>query len=242
MKTFSPGKIFLNEQRGCSENAAMRIQSTFNFGGFHSAHKQPFGRLRVLNENVLAPGSSLTLTADKPGFLLILPVVGRIEYEAGYGSYKVEAGQVLLIGMEAGKKLDIRNPLEKDLVNFLEIRIAGEASGLHSSAVIDFDIDAGRNRLVDLQPHFAGRQFPFYAGICKLDGRQELEYQTREAGNELFTFVIQGAFEVQNRLLHQGDGLALWEPGKVEMEALSNDAIILVLDLLPPVAMCSFAG
>jgi redox-sensitive bicupin YhaK (pirin superfamily) len=44
-------------------------------------------------------------------------------------------------------------------------------------------------------------------------------------------YVIEGAFEVQYRLLHARDGLALWEAERVEWEALSNDAILLVLEV-----------
>jgi len=42
---------------------------------------------------------------------------------------------------------------------------------------------------------------------------------------------LEGAFEVEGRLLHARDGLALWETEKVELEALSNDAIILVMEI-----------
>ena len=51
----------------------------------------------------------------------------------------------------------------------------------------------------------------------------------KEAG--AFVFVIEGAFEVQGTLLHERDGLALWKTEEVEMEALSNEAIILVIEL-----------
>jgi hypothetical protein len=44
-------------------------------------------------------------------------------------------------------------------------------------------------------------------------------------------FNIQGMFEVQGRLLQTGDGLGLWnEPGDVELEALSNEAIVLLIE------------
>lgn len=43
--------------------------------------------------------------------------------------------------------------------------------------------------------------------------------------------MLEGAFEVQGTLLHARDGLALWETDEVEMEALSNDAIILLVEL-----------
>lgn len=43
-------------------------------------------------------------------------------------------------------------------------------------------------------------------------------------------FVLYGVFEVANRSLHQSDGLALefTDDGKVEFEALSNDALLLL--------------
>lgn len=45
-----------------------------------------------------------------------------------------------------------------------------------------------------------------------------------------FVFVLYGVFEVANRLLHQSDGLALefTDDGKVEFEALSNEALLLL--------------
>jgi len=36
---------------------------------------------------------------------------------------------------------------------------------------------------------------------------------------------------VEGRLLHARDGLTLWETEEAEMEALSNDAIVLLIEL-----------
>jgi len=46
----------------------------------------------------------------------------------------------------------------------------------------------------------------------------------------VYVFVIEGAFEVQNRLLHARDGLSLSSATEVEFEALSNDAMLLILE------------
>jgi len=42
---------------------------------------------------------------------------------------------------------------------------------------------------------------------------------------------IEGAFEIQGTLLHARDGLALCGTDEVEVEALSNDAIVLLIEL-----------
>ena len=64
----------------------------------------------------------------------------------------------------------------------------------------------------------------------KYDGRREGVFKLTKDTHTVFAFVIEGAFEVQNRLLHARDGLGLWNLDEVEFEALSNEAIILLIE------------
>ena len=69
--------------------------------------------------------------------------------------------------------------------------------------------------------------------IGKFTGRKEAVYKTHHPQNSLFVFVIEGAFEVHGRLMHPRDGLGLWDnSGDIELEALSNDAIILLIEMI----------
>jgi quercetin 2,3-dioxygenase len=43
--------------------------------------------------------------------------------------------------------------------------------------------------------------------------------------------VLQGAFEVQYKLMETRDGLALWNAKEIEIEALSNEAIIMLIEM-----------
>jgi quercetin 2,3-dioxygenase len=87
------------------------------------------------------------------------------------------------------------------------------------------------NSLVRLSAsHFEGEKLPFQLSIGKFSGRGDTTYTLNEKGAGLFLFVIEGAFEADGRLLHPRDGLALWDTEKVEIEALSNDAIIVAIE------------
>jgi hypothetical protein len=57
--------------------------------------------------------------------------------------------------------------------------------------------------------------------------------QLAHKDNQLLAFVLAGTFELESRLLHENDCLALWEVGEVELEALSNHTIVLPLELMP---------
>jgi redox-sensitive bicupin YhaK (pirin superfamily) len=65
--------------------------------------------------------------------------------------------------------------------------------------------------------------------IGQYDGRAEGIFTSWNPNHSAFIFVIEGAFEVQNRLLERRDGLALRNAEMVEFEALSNGAIVLII-------------
>jgi quercetin 2,3-dioxygenase len=72
---------------------------------------------------------------------------------------------------------------------------------------------------------------PAYAYIGKYDGRKKGIYSLQNKNNGIYCFVIEGAFEIQDRLLHAKDGLAIWNTDEIDFEALSNGAILLLFEL-----------
>ena len=66
--------------------------------------------------------------------------------------------------------------------------------------------------------------------IGKYGGRSEGIYQSRKNVRGVFAFVVEGAFEVQNWLIEKRDGLALWNLTEVEFEALSEGAVLLLIE------------
>jgi hypothetical protein len=130
--------------------------------------------------------------------------------------------------------IEIKNAYENDLVNFLHIQIMADAAALPVQDLFNFDINRFPNRLVKMNA-MNGKKYdaplPFVLSIGKFAGRQEGRYHLSDPQNTLYFFVIGGAFEVQQRLLQPRDGLALWNAGTIDFEALSNDAVLLVMEL-----------
>lgn len=115
-----------------------------------------------------------------------------------------------------------------------------QAPGINTSSMaspFSFDLTGQKNRLIEIFSPVAdacqGSAYSPVGLIGKFAGREEATYQILNPSG-LFAFVIAGEFEVQYRLLQAGDGLALWGLQQVELEALSNDAIILLVEV--PVA------
>lgn len=223
-------KIFLSGQRGHSENAWFRSYSTFNFGAYFHEDKMPAGALYVLNDDTLAAGKNVRLTVEEPTLAVILPVTGVLEIRSGAGPEAlVKAGEAWAGFLATGYKLEIGNPFDEGLVNYLQLWFKASASSFPSS-LFPFSLEEHKNELVEIFE--SSREESFLSiSLAKLEARKELSYALQSPHNRLFVFVIEGAFEVQHRLLENRDGLTLWETGEIELEALSNDAILLLVEM-----------
>jgi redox-sensitive bicupin YhaK (pirin superfamily) len=219
-------KIFLADERGLNELDWFRSYNTFNFGSYFNKHKKAFGNLYVLNDDTLAGRRSLSMTLEENTDVILIPVAGTVVYKDSFENKNyIEAGQVQFCSLTKDAVIHITNPYKTELVNFLQIWIKNPGKNPDNiPQLVSFDLNAGKNKLIELS--FDN----IFIKTGKYKGRSEDIYKISNPGSGLFVFIIEGTFEVQGRLLHARDGLALWNINEVEFEALSNDAIIVLLE------------
>jgi redox-sensitive bicupin YhaK (pirin superfamily) len=236
------GKIYLADQRGLVESSQFRRQSTFNLEAFQSEHKEPFGRLYGLNEETLAGGHSVALSVGYDSYIVLLPITGAVGFSTGGGTHGIiEVEKITTISAPAGTVLTLHNPFNGELISFLHLWVrATDPLAVPNPATASttiFSEQSLENQLCELvsartedypptEPNL-----PFMLSLGRFIGRREATYQVTP-GNSLFAFVIAGAFELEGRLLHEKDGLALWNLQEAELEALSNHALVLLLELV----------
>lgn len=227
--TITAAKIFLADERGLHQTAMFQSRQTFNFGRYQNEHKAPFGDIYLFNDDALDAGCSVRMTIEERSWVLLLPVVGAIHYKDSAGNENlVAAGQLQALLMEKNDHIEISNPFAEELVNFVQVWIrVGEERVAEVLTSYTFDVNATINQLVPAC--HTNEELPFVISIGKFTGRGETVYHARKDDAAVFLFVLEGAFEVEGRLLHARDGLALQNVSAIEMEALSNDAIILLV-------------
>lgn len=231
MQTFLSSRIYKADQRGVENAGGRNACCTFSFGNYREPHREPFGALHFLNDESLAPQCSFTYRHEHATTVLLLPVVGGADVMLREAEELfVHTEQAACFTVEAGAQYTIANPHERETASFLHIgfRIPQEQ---HAPRVSSFSFGAG-NTLASLEAFDAAQNIRASAGLYS--GRAEGAYIPQCPENAVFVYIINGAFEVQHCLLEYRDGLALTAPGAVEFEALSENAIVLVLEI-PPV-------
>lgn len=230
MLTQTDARIYLEGLRGEFQIDGFRSFRTFNFEEYRATDREPFGTLEVLNDETLLPECSHTLVVGQFCQVILLPLVGAIEVEEkGRGPKFINSGEALFLLASPEKHYTITNPYPDEVINYLQIRINDSqflSTPMSSSGIIvPFDLSE-KNVLLPVRGYNGSSAHLF---IGQYDGRAEGIFTSWNAGHHVFIFVIQGAFEVQNRLLERRDGLALGNVEMVEFEALSDGAILLVI-------------
>jgi quercetin 2,3-dioxygenase len=233
MSKKAKAKIFLAQERGLNGTSSFSSSAIFNFGQFFHEHKQPFGNIYLVNDDSLDAGVSLEATIEKKSYLVLLPVMGAIAVKDAAGKDNLlAAGQLQIISSETDETIRISNPFKEGIVNFLQIGIkAGHTKITGADSISDYNINGNHDNMLKISPDEPGSsRLPFTIFIGKFNGRGETILPLKNKSQGAFAFVIEGAFEVQGRLLHAGDALALWDTTEVEIEAFSNQAILLIIE------------
>ncbi len=225
----TPGKIFVADQRGLTQTASSQRYATLNFGSFYHEHRQPLGRLLAVNEESLAGGTTLALPVPEAVHVVLLPVTGTVEVLLANEILTVEVEQTRVLTLPAGATLQLRNPYPADLISLVHLWVRADVPAPTGELAASFTFAGLADRLAPLLP--SATELPFALSLGRFAGRCEATYALAP-GRLFFGFVLAGAFEVEGRLLHAHDGLALWSATTpIDLEALSNEALLLVLDV-----------
>lgn len=224
MITQSPATIFLADNRSMVQTARQRTFSTLrtSTGITHN-----LSGLYGFDDAELAAGATVQLRVDKPSYLMLLPVTGDLSFVDCQGlTTTIENGTARIFAVTSFYTLT--NPFAEELINYIQVLIQSEeVPEEQASWDFHFNLALNGNKLTGMPPS----KLPFKVSIGRFKGRSEGIYALRNTASSFFTFVITGAFEVANILLHRQDGLTLSAVKEIEFEALSDDAILLCIEI-----------
>lgn len=170
-----------------------------------------------------APGACVALPLAAGCLNIIFPVAGGILVTDAGSQHQLSPEELYCYSGNNEKEIWIENPYPADTINFLHICI-NQPDGQVAATIAALSITE-KNRMVQAM-----------AGCLKVgvyDSRVKDRITLSPGCNRVFTYVINGSFEVEERLMEYRDGLCLWDVSELEFEALSETAIILVIEYSP---------
>lgn len=227
----NPAQIFKAQRRGLSETPNHRLHATFNFEDFSDPSRHPFGILSALNDETLEAKQHIERILPANTVVMIVPLAGAAECQFTGGEVQVIVpGEAFTYYTSQNSMLSVRNPYDESLINFLYIAFSETivSDTLLPERYLIAQADLSEKNTFHKLFDAILNSLSVRIGI--FGGREEAYYSPTNIGNGVFAFVIAGAFEIQGRLLEERDGMALWNTGEIDVEALSENAILLLIE------------
>ena len=213
-----------SEQRGRNKLSWLDSHFTFSFDQYYDPEHVQFRSLRVLNEDVVAPGSGFPTHPHRDMEILTWILEGAIEHRDNTGGNGViRPGELQRMSAGTGLLHSEFNPSPKDPAHLLQIWILPEQRGLQPGYEQLSFVDA------DLRNQFslvAGPKAPMTVHqdanlyIARIDQGVEVKH-TLQAGRYAWLQIARGIVKLNGTELKAGDGAAISK--ETEIRAVAKE-------------------
>ncbi|MBN8530865.1 MAG: pirin family protein [Alphaproteobacteria bacterium] len=231
MITFRPAG-----ERGRTQFDWLDSWHSFSFGGYYDPEHTGFGPLRVINDDVIAPGGGFSTHGHRDMEIITHVLSGALEHKDSLGTGSViAAGDVQKMSAGKGILHSEFNVSDRHPVHLLQIWIEPDTKSIPPSyqQITPQWQGASGWKLVASQD---GRDGSIWVkrdvtlSIAKPKAGEKLAYSI-PAGRRVWLHVGAGEAKLDGHALKQGDAVALENESSLNVEAVKDDTTLLLFDL-----------
>ncbi len=228
--------IIQSESRGSADHGWLRAKHTFSFAEYQNPERVEFGKVRVINEDRIAPGKGFGTHPHKDMEIVTYIIDGAIEHKDSMGNGTIiTAGEVQRMTAGTGVLHSEFNHSQDKELRLLQIWIYAEEHGLepgYEQTRFPREEKLNRLRLVGSREGRDGsvtihQDVALYASILEEDNEVSLDLRD---DRKVFVQVVDGEITVNGQGLSAGDGAQLQDERTLQIKA-SSDAEFLVFDM-----------
>ena len=224
------------DDRGTTRTGWLNSRHTFSFGRYYDPEFQGFRALRVINDDIIQPGSGFGEHGHRNMEIISYVVRGALAHSDSMGNEDViHAGDIQRMSAGKGVRHAEYNHYDDRETRFLQIWIPPDEQGLEPGyEQRHFDRDARRGKLTLLvAPGGAAGALDIHRDVriwgAVLDEGDEAELSIDE-GRHAWIQVVNGRLTAAGTDLGDGDGLALSGVDAIDFRA-SESSEFLLFDL-----------
>ncbi len=221
--------------RGHANHGWLDSHHSFSFANYYNPERMHFGVLRVLNDDVVAPGRGFGTHPHDNMEIISIPLEGDLEHKDSMNNTAViRQGDIQVMSAGTGVFHSEYNKNNDSEVRFLQIWLFPNKRDVEPR-YDQIKIEEKRNKLTQVlspDPNDDGvwihQNAWFHLG--NYDAGTSETYRVKSPGNGVYVFVLEGDVSVSGQDLNKRDGYGIWDTDAIEIKA-GSDARILVMDV-----------
>jgi redox-sensitive bicupin YhaK (pirin superfamily) len=224
--------------RGLTDIGWLYSRHSFSFGDYYDPRHVSFRALRVINDDIIAPGKGFGMHGHQDMEILTIVVDGALEHKDNLGHGEVlRPGEVQVMSAGSGIRHSEFNPSPTTPVHLIQIWIETEKKGLAPAyAQREFPIADRVDRLVRVAGPTRATDNALlinqdaHVYVSSLSATGEISHAVTE-GRAAWIHVIKGSCSINGTTANGGDALVIEQAEVVLLRGVGAGAEVIVFDL-----------
>lgn len=225
-----------NQTRGAANYGWLQANYSFSFANFYDANREQFGKLRVLNDDIIAPNKGFGTHPHSNMEIVSIPLSGALAHKDSLGHESIiNTGDVQVMSAGSGIKHSEYNPSKNEATNLLQIWLFPNKPNVtprYDQKSFDFN-DEDNTFMTIVAPENSNENCLWihqdaYFSIATISATNSLTYKLKNENNLAYIFVIKGTVVIENQSLKSKDALGVSEANNIIVNAPENSRILVI--------------
>ena len=229
-KVFHPAS-----SRGAADHGWLQAKHSFSFANYYDSERVQFGALRVLNDDIIAPGMGFGTHPHDNMEIITIPLDGALEHKDSLDNIGViETDEIQVMSAGSGVYHSEYNKNKDQSVSLLQIWVFPNKKNVtprYDQKNIK-DLKKVNSFYPIVTPNQNGpgmwihQDAWFHLG--EFDKETRINYNINKKGNGVYAFLIEGSVQIDGKSLEKRDALGIWDTEKFELLANKNSRVLLI--------------
>lgn len=227
--------IHLAADRGIQDYGWLKAAYSFSFAQYHDPAKMNFGLLRVMNDDIIAPGMGFGTHGHDNMEIVTIPLKGTLAHKDSLGSIgNIKYGEVQV--MSAGKGIEHSefNGSADDEVNLLQLWVFPKERNIEPRYdQMQYDLEKANNSFLTIVSPVPGENVMWinqdaFFSLGAFDADSKASYKIQHPGNGAYVFFIEGQGIVDDTLLAKRDAAGVYDTEEIEIDFKANSKVLII--------------
>jgi len=223
------------ESRGMANHGWLDTKHSFSFAQYYNPERMHFGVLRVLNDDIVAPGMGFGTHPHDNMEIISIPLEGDLEHRDSMGNVTViRNGDIQVMSAGTGIRHSEYNKNPDKQVKFLQIWLFPNQKNVEPRYdQLSLKAQDRHNRFQQiLSPNqeddgvWIHQDAWFHLG--KFEKGKAATYTIRKKGNGVYAFLIHGKVNINGQELQKRDGFGIWNIDRLEVHVSEESELLLM--------------
>lgn len=229
------GIIHRADSRGIAEHGWLHSRHTFSFASYYNPERMGFGKLRVINDDVVEAGAGFGTHPHDNMEIISIPLAGGLRHRDSMGNeHQIYTGDIQIMSAGTGISHSEYNASDSEPVNFLQIWVLPRLRNItprYDQKTLDAADRKNRFELV-ISPHKNADTLwinqDAWFSLGDFDAGQLMHYTTHMAGTGVYVLVLEGEIGINNETLAKRDAIGITGTDEIEFAARQHSRLLVI--------------